>query len=382
MLIIGYLAGDLESVEIPDANDSMLMKELIGKIHKVQYFDAQDAGTVFRFLTALFAIIPGKRLLTGTARMLQRPVGPLVRALSQAGAEIEYLKKEGFPPLVINGKDLSGGDVEIDGSLSSQFISALMMIAPYMNKGLNLKLKGRTVSWPYVEMTAKLMDQCGVKTEMGSSDIFIPSGGYNLIPNVYEADWSAASYWFQLVSVQEGATVTLTGLKKNSVQGDSILEVLYKNLGVDSFWQDNNLIIKHNPNSVNRLELDLSDTPDLAPAIAVTCAAKRTEAILTGLSALTIKESNRLESIAQNLKSLGFNCEIQNKQALVIGGHESGAINNHIITYNDHRIAMAMSLLSLTCGSLIVDDMTVINKSYPQFWSHLKSAGFIIEYTS
>ncbi|MGE5318139.1 MAG: 3-phosphoshikimate 1-carboxyvinyltransferase [Chloroflexota bacterium] len=379
MLIIGYLAGIHKLIRIPDCEDSATMLNLIEQLvsGKNNQFDAGDAGTVYRFLTALFSIIPGERVLKGSARMHQRPIGPLVEALKSLGADITYISEENYPPLLIQGKALEGGAVDIDGSVSSQFISAMMMIAPYMKSGLTIKTHAR-VSRPYIEMTLSLMKDCGIPVFTEDNYIRILPGKYSVNHNVYEADWSAASYWYALSALSKNMEITLKGLKNESSQGDSVLPGLFEPLGVVSTRNINgDLILNSTGVTVDKISVNLINNPDLAPALAVACAGLQIESHISGLDTLAIKESNRLQTIKEGLNSTGFICSIH-QNSLIISKGRVPVTDSTIKTYNDHRIAMAMSLLSLTAGQLIIDDADVVRKSYPQYWDHLKLAGFTI----
>lgn len=380
MLVIGYLAGNHNTVKIPDCNDSLIMKELLDALHtdKVNDFNAVDAGTVYRFLTALLSVTPGTRILKGTERMHQRPIEPLVQALNYLGADITYLGEPGYPPLLINGKRLNGGTVNVDASVSSQFISALMMVAPLMKNGLTIQLSN-AVSRPYIEMTASLMRSCGIDVSMKEGEITILPGDYTVVDSVYESDWSAASYWFSFAALS-GSIVSINGLKQNSVQGDHILPSLFEPLGVISTWDETgNLIISGSGDVQHNVVANLINNPDLAPAYAATCAGLQVKAEIGGLETLAVKESNRLVTIREGLTSLGYSCNIKNHNSLVVEKGKKSIVNNLIHTHNDHRIAMSMAILSIMCDQLIVDDANVVKKSYPQFWEHLISVGFKIE---
>lgn len=400
LLVIGFLAGDISEVKVSTSADSIIMnniiQQLISKtgdnfpytiVQSQEYnssFDAGDAGTVFRFLTAVLSVSPGKWYLTGSERMKQRPVAPLVEALRTLGAEIDYAENEGFAPLIISGRKIKGGKVEIDSGISSQFISALMMISPKLADGLELSIKGERVSWPYITLTANLMKDCGVEVVFSNNTITIAPSVYNLKSDLTEGDWSAASYWFSFVSMKPESSVILKGLREESYQGDSILTTLYKTLGVQSQWCDEGLLLKHDDNDVNNLFIDLRSNPDLAPALAVTCAGRNINAVITGLQTLIIKESNRLSTLTTELHKLGYRCDVKQNDTLHIHAlssdcpYQTGDDLIEIDTYNDHRIAMALSLLSVKRGSLIIKDHEVVIKSYPEFWQHLKNAGFEI----
>jgi len=400
MLVIGFLAGDISRVNVSTSGDSVIMNSLIRQLISrtgnnipesllhdefTSTFDAGDAGTVFRFLTAVLSVTPGRWYLTGSNRMKQRPVAPLVEALKALGAEINYIENEGFAPLSITGKKLRGGKVKIDSGISSQFISALMMIAPILSEGLELSIQGERVSWPYITLTANLMKDCGAEVVFSNNIITIRPSSYYVQKDLSEGDWSAASYWFSLVSLKPESSLILKGLKKDSYQGDSILTMLFRNLGVHSHWTEQGLLLEHTDNDVNNLFIDLRSNPDLAPALAVACAGKNINAVITGLQTLVIKESNRLDALQSELHKLGYVCIVKGNDSLHI--HALGNNNTYqsdesligINTYNDHRIAMALSILAIKRGAIIIRDYDVVNKSYPDFWHHLKNAGFEIQ---
>lgn len=393
MLILNYLSGQRVHIPIPDSNDSLLMKELIDKLpayrpnssqdeelSKIEIFSAEDAGTVFRFLSALFSIIPGRRIITGSERMKRRPCGPLIQSLQNLGAKCLYTESDGYPPVLFEGVDLNGGEVEIDPTISSQFISALMMIAPEMKNGLRISWLGSVVSYPYIKMTASLMEKCGICIELTDSWVKINSGGYS-VDSISEPDWSAASYWFALTSLLSEdnylhSGFLLKGLSIDSIQGDRVLVEIYSRLGVKSERESGGLRIRKYKPAETDLKFDLRDFPDLAPALAVSCAALQLNAEITGLETLKIKESNRLLTIKTELVKQGYNCEIEGAETLRFIPGKIITSDANIETHNDHRIAMAMSLLTLKNGPLIINDPDVVNKSYPQFWNDFKTVGF------
>ncbi len=396
MMIINFLSDTKVDLEVPESSDSRIMFDLLSRIHsektdsenqssgrqEVAEYSSEDAGTVFRFLSALFSCIPGKRILTGSHRMLERPCGPLIDSLIEIGAKCSYLGNTGFPPVVFEGRELNGGEIEIEASVSSQFISALMMIAPLMKEGLAISLKGAIVSFPYILLTASLMGKCGVEVEISESIIKIPNSQYK-VQALSEADWSAASYWYALVAISPLAMLPSTGLllkglSQQTLQGDASVMQIYKQLGVDSTWVDEGLRLKKSNKTITEFNVNLKDNPDLTPAIAVTCATLGIQAELSGLQTLTIKESNRLITIRDELLKQGYNCSITDQHSLVIIPVNTSPKTGCVETYNDHRIAMAMSLLCLTKGELTIKNPSVVAKSYPKYWDDLKSAGFLI----
>lgn len=388
VLVIAYFAGMEDIVSIPQCDDSLIMLKLLKQLRNEgissgMNYNADDAGTVFRFLAALFAITPGTRVLGGSRSLNNRPCGPLIKALSLLGAKYSYLEKSEYPPVIIVGGNLHGGVVEVDASVSSQFISALMMVAPLIPKGLTIKMTGIPVSQPYIHLTAGIMRECGITTGFRDSEIIIPEGVYTIERDIAEGDWSAASYYYAMVALINHhpgeVIVILKGLKHDSNQGDKILLEIYEQLGVASSWENGDLILKNTGQYADDLTVNLKNYPDITPALAVTCAGLQLNAKLTGLETLVIKESNRLISIQTELNKLGYNCIVESDNTLNIIKGRSPIISHNIDTYNDHRIAMAMALLSFKVGNLVINDPLVVNKSYPSYWSDLESLGFTIE---
>ncbi len=408
LLVMSFIAGNEDKVALPAANDSQIMYRLLKRMREnANTFDAEDAGTVFRFLCALFAVIPGTRILTGSERMLERPCMPLVEALKELGADIQYLGKEGYPPLRIHGKALKGNEITINSSISSQFVSALMMVAPLMEGGLVIRMDGNTVSLPYIMLTAGLMKQMGQEVSVKNDIVMVRSGKYVVPEITSEPDWSAASYWYAFMALSNCRVgkyqyrVRLRGLRKDSFQGDKEVAAIFEKLGVETEWSGEDVIITNSCRIEKSVRFDLTGYPDLAPAVAVACAGLKTEAMLTGLDTLAIKESNRLAALKSELNKLGFGCSVVSGNTLILPGtydssresaeeniresveesiresvEESIRESNVVETYNDHRIAMAMSLLSLKTGSLVLHDPMVVKKSYPSFWDDLEKAGF------
>ncbi len=387
VLVIAYTAGKEDIISIPQCDDSLIMLKLLKQLRDEEnsfdnHYNAGDAGTVFRFLAALFAITPGNRVLGGTHALNNRPCGPLIKALSSLGAKCAYLEKNEYPPVMITGGVLQGGVVGVDASVSSQFISALMMVAPLMPEGLKIVMTGNPVSQPYIHLTAEIMRECGISPEFRDSEIIIPKGVYTIERDIAEGDWSAASYWYALVALLNykggETTITLKGLKPDSNQGDKIIIEIYEQLGVASRWENGDLILKNTGQHNDNLTFDLKNFPDITPALAVTCAGLQINASITGLETLIIKESNRLTSIQTELKKLGYICLVESDNTLNIIQGRSPIISHNIDTYNDHRIAMAMSLLSIKEGNLVINDPIVVNKSYQSFWSDLQRLGFTL----
>lgn len=337
------------------------------------------AGTAMRFLTAYFASTPGRTVtLDGSARMRQRPIKALVDALRECGAKIEYIENEGFPPLRIEGQELEGGVVSLPASISSQYISALLMVAPLMKRGLTINLEGEITSRPYILMTLSMMSHWGVDCEFEGNVIKIPHASYNAVPFEVEADWSAASYWYEISALSAGC-VALNGLYEKSTQGDSLLMKYFEELGVDSQFEDGELSLMPSPEQHSHIELDLSEQPDIAQTIAVTCCLLRIPFKLTGLATLKIKETDRLEALKTELEKLSFDLRVEHDSVLIWDGEQHPVFERPCIdTYDDHRMAMAFAPVALYLPGLVINDVDVVAKSYPQYWEHLAQAGFTV----
>ncbi|HET6243010.1 MAG: 3-phosphoshikimate 1-carboxyvinyltransferase [Bacteroidetes bacterium] len=375
--IINALSGGRINIINPsDAEDSIVLKNLLDE--QGPTFDVGHAGTVMRFLAALFSIIQGERILTGSERMKQRPVKELIRVLSSIGADIQFLGKKGFPPLKIKGKKLSGGKVDINSTISSQYVSAMLMIAPYLENGLVISLKGRVISAPYIEMTLDLMKKCGAKIHEKDTLITVASGEYTPADIIVEKDWSAASYWYELVAISYEAEITLSGLSKQTIQGDSVLDEIFKNFGVRSKEIAGNTVLIKLPQPIlNRFDYDFTNCPDLAQAVAVTMAAKGIKGILSGITSLRIKETDRISALSTELEKLGV-ATLCGADYIEILGDKINKQDVTIETYQDHRMAMAFAPLAEVLGEIRIKNPGVVKKSYPGFWIELENAGFEI----
>ena len=380
-LCIRYLSGSNAEYRVPDCDDSLLMQDLLNQLQSdksSKVFNCGDAGTVFRFLAAILANTKGDWLITGSERMQQRPCAPLVNGLNELGADVTYQSQAGYPPLIIKGSQLRGGDVFIDASVSSQFISALMMIGATMSEELKIVLKGNIVSKPYIELTAWLMREQGISVEFKNREIRVTPGFYQFKNSLAEADWSAASYWYAAAAMAGESEFCLKGLNRNSMQGDNRLTAFYEELGVGSKWEGADLILRNTGKVTGEYKADFTDCPDLFPAIAVTCAGLGLRSHFSGLSTLALKESDRLRSVGNELSKLGYQIS-QGDDIFEIFPDRVKSHDNKIETYADHRIAMAFAMLSLASGQLFILNPTVVSKSYPDFWNHLHQAGFNLE---
>lgn len=383
-LIINALCGGkgtLGSVAKCDDTDAMLAA--LASTDDVISVGA--AGTAMRFLTAYFAAQPGRTVtLDGSERMRRRPIAPLVDALRLCGARIEYVGEAGYPPLRIEGTSLRGGEVTIDSSVSSQFISALLMVAPTMTEGLTLHMSGDQVSAPYVAMTLGLMAEWGVDAERDRDTIRVPHLLYSPASCHIEADWSAASYWFELQAFSFG-TIGLRGLRpEGSLQGDSALPTIYRRFGIvtepsDEFPGVLDLI--PDPDLAPRFEADFGDVPDLAQTIAVTCCMLGIPFHITGLKTLHIKETDRLEALRRELLKVSFLVEVGDDYIAWEGTRVPLRTDAPIAidTYDDHRMAMSFAPVSWLIPGLIIRNAEVVTKSYPDYWIHLQAAGFTLQ---
>lgn len=387
LLIMQSFNPDMTIGNLSEANDTVLLQQLIrqmqdsGKQDHPVTLDAGPAGTVYRFMTARLAIEPGTWFLTGSERMKERPVKLLIEALRTLGADIEYAGNEDYPPLIIRGRKLKGGAVSIDAGVSSQYISALMMIGPELEEGLDLSLTGNVGSLPYIEMTARLMQQAGINVISSKNRYIIPKQSYAPAQLITEPDWSAASYWFQIVSLSKQSEVLLRDLKPDSLQGDSAVRALFEPLGVSSQFTDNGLLLKNTHSMVTRFTADFSDIPDLAQTFAVTLAAKGIPSRLTGLRSLRIKETDRIKALILDLDACGLKA-IEKENFVLELPQQSITINPKIPfihTFHDHRMAMAFAPICLTGQPLQIENPDVVQKSYPSFWNHLIDAGFLVE---
>ncbi len=367
---------------IADCDDTLAMRGALESTSDIINIGA--AGTAMRFLTAYFASKEGREVvLDGSERMRRRPIGVLVDALRECGADIEYVGEEGYPPLKINGRRLAGGRLSLKASVSSQYVSALLMVAPLMVSGLEIVLEGDVVSWPYIKMTLGLMAQWGVECDVERCSIKVPSGSYKTTDFSVESDWSAASYWFETEALSS-SEISLTGLAQDSLQGDSRLVELYKNFGVEAEWgDDGELMLNPTPDLNPRVNLDLGEQPDLAQTIVVTCCMLGLPFHISGLSTLRIKETDRLAALQNEMRKVSFDIDIAGDSALEWDGRSRWPIPGDepviIDTYDDHRMAMAFAPVGLYIPGIIIRNAEVVTKSYPGFWNDMRSLGFELE---
>ena len=340
------------------------------------------AGTAMRFLTAYFATREGREVvIDGTERMRQRPIGVLVDALRQLGADIEYVEAEGYPPLKITGTRLHGGALTVSGSVSSQYITAILLIAPVIG-GITLTIEGEIMSRPYIDMTLALMARYGVKAEWRENVIHVPAGEYTALDFTVEADWSAASYWWAMQAIVPQSRISLKGLEPQSLQGDSRIAELVSQMGVTGNWCGRYLDLRSNGGvgCCCSTFADLSGTPDIAQTLVVMLCLMGRPFRITGLRTLRIKETDRLEALRTELRKLGYVVKVEGDDAISWHFETTAAeASPHICTYHDHRMAMAFAPAAIRFPGLIIDDAQVVSKSYPLFWEHLRQAGFKIE---
>jgi 3-phosphoshikimate 1-carboxyvinyltransferase len=335
-------------------------------------FDIGAAGTAMRFLTAFLSKTVGEWVITGSERMKQRPIRLLVDALNSLGARIEYMENEGFPPLKIYGSALTGGEIRLNGGISSQYISALMMIAPYMQKGLKIILEGNVISVPYIEMTQKMMKEYGVDAVFKNNIIDIRNQSYLPVQYKVESDWSAASYWYEMLAIAGKGEVFLHGLKRNSFQGDSKVAELFSNLGIHTEYQTDGVLLTPHNLITDRFEYNFINQPDLAQTFAVCCCMMDIPFSFSGLQSLKIKETDRIAALINELKKSGFVIEEPGEGQLAWHGEKCSADTEvRIKTYEDHRMAMAFAPLALKFP-VKIEHPEVVSKSYPGFWEDLK----------
>jgi len=376
VLLLQALYKGLKINNLSNSDDSQLMQAALASSSST--VDIHHAGTAMRFLTAYFATRSGTTTtLTGSSRMQERPIKILVEALNSLGASITYTKNEGYPPLLIEGKILTDSKVYLKANVSSQYISALLLIAPTLSKGLSLYLEGKITSVPYIKMTLSLLEELGVQTAFDGQTISVFPFTENINKTfTVESDWSSASYFYSIVALSPiGTQIDLSAYKPNSLQGDAVLKNIYKQLGVESSFNETTLSLKKlaEPKS-KQLTLDLVNAPDIAQTIVVTCLGLEIGCNLTGLHTLKIKETDRLVALQSEIKKLGTSIEITDDSLHLKSPNKLNS-NTHIATYNDHRMAMAFAPLGLKT-QLFIDDAEVVSKSYPDFWSDLSALGF------
>lgn len=383
LLILSEVLGiNPELSNLSTSEDTLLLQKALRQVNegKERLIDIHHAGTDMRFLTAFLATRPGTWTLTGSERMKQRPIGELVNALRQMGADIRYLEKENFPPLQIHGRELMGGELTIDSSQSSQFVSALLLIAPVLKHGLRLRLEGSPVSYPYIRMTLQLLSIFGIAPTQSGNYIHVPAACPGIAPLALEveSDWSSASYWYSLCALSPGAEIKLSALSKNSLQADAVLPALFEALGVHTEFGPSSVLLRQQAVSASAFQYDFTDCPDIAPTLAATCFGLGLPARLSGLKTLKIKESDRILALKTELEKLGALVEASDDSLEIAGAPNPQRIITNTETYNDHRMAMSFAPLALVLGHIKILHPAVVAKSYTSFWEDLKSAGFSV----
>ncbi|MCH1547483.1 MAG: 3-phosphoshikimate 1-carboxyvinyltransferase [Flavobacteriaceae bacterium] len=378
LLILQYLYPNIKIINPSKSEDSVVLKKALYSSSNT--IDIYHAGTAMRFLTALFSIIESKEIiLTGSLRMQNRPIEVLVSSLKKIGANINYLEKNGYPPLKIIGKKLIKDKVSLDSNISSQYISALMLIAPKLKNGLLIKLNGTITSKPYILMSQSILKKIGIQADFNQNYIKVEPYRDVIKPTqiVVESDWSSASYYYSLVSLSSiGTEIILSNFKKNSLQGDSILSMIFLDFGVQTIYENNKIILTKVKMSKNQINYNLINSPDIAQTIAVTCLGLGINCFLTGLHTLLIKETNRLQALKTEIEKFGAKVYID-KDSINISKSQNLKDNVKIDTYEDHRMAMSFAPLSLVTN-IQINNAEVVAKSYPDYWADLKKIGIKI----
>ncbi|MCU0437448.1 MAG: 3-phosphoshikimate 1-carboxyvinyltransferase [Raineya sp.] len=357
---------------ISEARDTQTLQRLLSSQDKT--LDVLDAGTTMRFLTAFCSVTNRETILTGTPRMKERPIHILVEALKELGADIDYLEQKGFPPIYIKGFQQYKKEIEVESNISSQYISALLMVAPVLEQGLEINLKNSVASKPYIEMTLSLMGYFGIEYVWENNKICIEPQKYNLQPYTIESDWSAASYWYSVAAITEEASILLPHLKENSLQGDKAIVEIMKNFGVETTFLPEGVHITKTKNTVsNNHTYDFTHCPDLAQTIVALCVAKNIELTAKGVESLKIKETNRLLALQNEVAKFGFDFQEQtNGDWLLKKNRDLESLHTITInTYEDHRMAMAFAPLAMLY-SLVIEQPEVVHKSYPHFWREMQ----------
>ncbi len=387
VLVIHSLSGGNATLHnLSDCDDTQVMINALRDMPEV--IDIKAAGTAMRFMSAYLSVTEGEHVITGTERMKHRPIGVLVDALRRLGADIEYVGEQGYPPLRIRGKQLEGGTLEVPGNISSQYISALLMIGPTLRNGLELRLTGDIISRPYIDLTLHVMHEFGCKIEWSSVDtISVKPQRYDDREYVVENDWSASSYWYEMLALSEDKEngIVLPGLRDASRQGDSVVRYLYSLLGVKTAFkngdhgQDTKVALTRHFSALTRMDYDFINQPDLAQTFVVTCCALGIPFHFTGLASLKIKETDRIEALKTEMRKLGYVLRDVNDCELEWDGERCEAEDNPSIdTYEDHRMAMSFAPLAITLGCIRINNPEVVSKSYPNYWDDLRKAGFEI----
>jgi len=381
-VLIIHAIGDLNSEisNISNAEDTKTLQKLLADEN--EQVDAGEGGTTLRFLLAYYALRGVTKTISASESLTRRPVADLIEALNTIGANITYSGEQGKLPVIIKPSAMHGGTVSISGELSSQFISALMMIGPYLSGGLKIELTGEVLSLPYILMTKSVMEYFGAEVTFNKNIVHIAPGKYSNLDIEIETDWSAASYWYEITAISSGFEVLLTGLKKESLQGDSVVADIMKKLGVVTTFDDQGakLSKQNNFSPPEYFKTDFTGCPDLGPAVAATCGALNITADLTGLKNFRLKESDRAVAMQRELYNMNVKTDFcDGSKVKIYAGNGMRAWNRPVNTYNDHRIAMAIAPLVIKTGKVLIENPDVVKKSYPHFFEDLKRAGFEVK---
>ena len=376
LLVLQYLLKiklnhEISIQNLASSDDTQILKKVLSKGFHCSIVDVKNAGTCFRFLTSLFSLISGEVILTGSDEMKQRPIKELVVALKSIGAEIQYLEKEGFPPLRIEGTQLTGGKIVIDSSKSSQFVTSLLLIAPFLKDGLEIEQIGEIKSKSYTDMTIFLLKEIGVEMEEKGNNIKVKPLQKPLVKNIFvESDWSSASYWYQLISLSpEYSKIQILGLKEDSIQGDSVIKDLFLQFGIHSYFGDNGVeIVKTREVKSFKFEYDFSSIPDMVPTFVATCVGLGFDGKFSGISHLVYKETNRIEALKKEIKKLNYSLEMLDNDSFEIKKIGDLPTKVKIETYKDHRMAMSFAPLITKINKIEIENESVVEKSYPEFW--------------
>ena len=388
LIIHALTGGDIMPDNLSDCDDTEVIVRAFKE--KPEVVDLQGAGTAMRFMTAYLSTIPGEHILTGTERMKHRPIGILCDALRTLGAQISYTDQEGYPPLRIDGQPLEGGRLEMPSNVSSQYISALLMIGPMLQRGLELKLSGGIISRPYIDLTLCTMRDFGAEVEWtGPDTIKVTPKPYTPRPYLIENDWSAASYWYEMLTLNgnSDSRIKLEGLTDGSRQGDSMVRYLFSVLGVKTSFENKEMGVPTNVNlryrrrALPRMEFNFINQPDMAQTLVVCCAMMDIPFHFTGLESLKIKETDRMEALKTEMRKLGYVIRDVDGKELLWDGERCEASLAPIDTYEDHRMALAFAPAAFKFPGLRINNPQVVSKSYPHYWRHLESVGFTIEQT-
>jgi 3-phosphoshikimate 1-carboxyvinyltransferase len=375
LLIIKELCKTkFEIQNLSNARDTKILFEILSNYKTRKGLNCEDAGTALRFIIAFLATREGIWKVSGSKRMHERPIKPLIDSLVKLGANIHYLENKGFPPIEIKSEKLSSGKLKLPGNISSQFISALLLIAPTIKGGLNLEITSKVLSKPYIDMTLGLMSEFGIEYSWENNLIKVKEQNY-LSKNIeVENDWSAASFWYSFLALSKSGEIKIPNLYANSLQGDSVLSVIYSKLGIKTEFSEDSTVLFKTKNIAKELELDLSNNPDLALPIIVTCCGLGIKAHLMGLESLKVKESNRLECIKKELEKFNVISSINDYSIKIKENQKIVQPTSIIKCHNDHRIAMSIAPLCMKVDSIKFDNKEVVNKSYPKFWEDFDRA--------